>query len=110
MDWNSEYIADVVRRALEEDLGTGDATTEAVVPVRASARAHILGRQTLVCAGLPIAERIFGALDPEIVVTLPHIDGSFVEPAAEIVGIRGKARAIITGGRAGLNVLAPLCG
>src|SRR6266567_11785 len=110
MDWNSEYIADVVRRALEEDMGVGDATTEAVVSLRASARAHILARQTLVCAGLPIAERIFRTLDPEMVVTLPHNDGSFVEPGAEIAQIKGNARAILTGERTTLNFLAHLCG
>ncbi len=110
MDWNSEYIADLVRHALEEDVGAGDATTEAVVPPLATARAHILARQTLVCAGLPIAERIFSTLDPEIAVTLPHNDGSFVEPGAEIARIKGNARAILTGERTALNFLAHLCG
>src|SRR5258708_376080 len=110
MDWNSEYIAGLVRRALEEDIGAGDATTAATVPARASARAHILARQTLVCAGLPIAEKIFRALDPEVRVTCPHNDGSFVEPGAEIVQIKGNARAILTGERTTLNFLAHLCG
>src|SRR5260370_3564110 len=110
MDWNAPYIDDLVRRALEEDIGTGDATAAAVVPPRASARAHIVARQTLVCAGLPIAERIFRALDPEIRVTCPHNDGSFVEPGAELVQIKGNARAILTGERTALNFLAHLCG
>src|ERR1700716_1027542 len=110
MDWNSHNIADLVRRALEEDIGTGDATTAATIPPRASARAHILVRQTLVCAGLPIAEKIFRALDPEIRVTCPHNDGSFVEPGAEIVQIKGNARALLTGERTALNFLAHLCG
>src|SRR5438309_837436 len=110
MDWNSRYIDDLVRRALEEDISTGDATTSAVVPPRASARAKILARQTLVCAGLPLAERVFRALDPEIQVTCPHNDGSFVQPGAEIVRIKGNARAILTGERTALNFLAHLCG
>ena len=110
MDWNSEYIADLVRRALGEDIGTGDATTEAVVPPQASARAHILARQTLVCAGLPIAAKIFRALDPEIRVLCLHNDGSFAEPGAEIVQVMGNARAILTGERTVLNFLAHLCG
>ena len=110
MDWNSVYIADLVRRALEEDIGAGDATTSAVVPPRAAAKAHILARQTLVCAGLPIAQRVFRALDPEIEVTCPHNDGSFVEPGAEIVRIKGNARAILSGERTALNFLAHLCG
>jgi nicotinate-nucleotide pyrophosphorylase (carboxylating) len=110
MDWNSRYIAELVRRALEEDIGTGDATTAAVVPPRAAARAYILARQTLVCAGLPIAEKIFRALDPEIQITCTHNDGSFVEPGAEIVKIKGSARAILIGERTALNFLAHLCG
>jgi nicotinate-nucleotide pyrophosphorylase (carboxylating) len=110
MDWNSQHINEVVRRALEEDIGTGDATSAAVVPPRAAARTHILARQTLVCAGLPLAEKIFRALDPEIRVAYPHNDGSFVEPGAEIVTIKGNARAIVTGERTALNFLAHLCG
>jgi nicotinate-nucleotide pyrophosphorylase (carboxylating) len=110
MDWNSEYIVDLVRRALAEDAESGDATTSATVPAQAEARAHIMTRQTLVCAGLPIAEKVFRALDPEIHVTSPHNDGSFVEPGVEIVQIRGNARAILTGERTVLNFLAHLCG
>jgi nicotinate-nucleotide pyrophosphorylase (carboxylating) len=110
MDWNSDQIADLVRRALEEDIGAGDATSAAVVPPQASAQAHILARQTLVCAGLPLTEKVFRALDPEIQVIHPHNDGSFVEPGAEIVRIKGNARAILAGERTALNFLAHLCG
>ena len=110
MDWNSPYIDDLLKRALEEDLGSGDATTAAVVPLRASAVAHILARQTLVCAGLPMAERVFRSLDPEIEVTCLHNDGSFVEAGAKIVSIKGNARAILSGERTALNFLAHLCG
>jgi nicotinate-nucleotide pyrophosphorylase (carboxylating) len=110
MDWNSPYIDDLVRRALEEDIGSGDATTAAVVPARTRARAKILARQTLVCAGLPLAEKVFRALNAEVRVTFPHNDGSFVEPGAEIVQIKGNARALLTGERTALNFLAHLCG
>jgi nicotinate-nucleotide pyrophosphorylase (carboxylating) len=110
MNWDSEYIEDLVRRALDEDIGRGDATTLACVSPNATARAHILARQTLVCSGLPLAEKVFRALDPEIKVTCPHNDGSFVEPGTEIVQARGNARAILTGERTALNFLAHLCG
>lgn len=110
MNWDSEYIADLVRRTLEEDIGSGDATSAATVPAKAVARAHILARQTLVCAGLPLAEKVFQALDPEIHVTCAHNDGSFVEAGTEIVHIKGNARAILAGERVTLNFLAHLCG
>jgi nicotinate-nucleotide pyrophosphorylase (carboxylating) len=110
MDWDSQEITDLVRRALDEDIGPGDATCAATIPAGAAAKAHVMARQTLVCAGLPLAEKVFRALDPEIHVTLPHNDGSFVEPGAEIVRIAGNARAILTGERTALNFLGHLCG
>src|SRR5260221_4331012 len=110
MDWNTPYIANLVRRSLEEDIGMGDATTEAVVPPQATARAHILARQTLVCAGLPIAEKIFRALDPEVRVVFPHNDGSFVEPGAEILQVKRNARALLGAERTTLNFLPHLSG
>jgi nicotinate-nucleotide pyrophosphorylase (carboxylating) len=95
---------------LAEDIGSGDATTEATVPAQATARASILARQTLVCAGLPIAEKIFLRLDPEMRVDCVHNDGSFVESGADLVRLAGNARAILTGERTALNFLAHLCG
>jgi nicotinate-nucleotide pyrophosphorylase (carboxylating) len=110
MDWNSEYIDALVKSALVEDVGSGDATTLAVVPTLATIRAHILSRQTLVCAGLPIAERVFQTMDPEACVVLAHNDGSFVEPGVELMQIVGDARAILTAERTALNFLGHLCG
>src|SRR6266851_1930463 len=65
VNWHSEEIEKIVRNALAEDIGPGDVSTAATTPPRAVARAHILARQTLVCAGLPLAENVFRALDPE---------------------------------------------
>jgi len=110
MDWNSEYIDALVKSALVEDVGSGDATTLAVVPTLATIRAHILSRQTLVCAGLPIAEKVFQTMDPEARVVLAHNDGSFVEPGVELMQIVGDARAILTAERTALNFLGHLCG
>jgi len=110
VNWHSEEIEKIVRNALAEDIGPGDASTAATTPPRAVARAHILARQTLVCAGLPLAENVFRALDPEMEVVCLHVDGSLVEPGTDIVRIEGNARAILTGERTALNFLAHLCG
>ncbi len=110
VNWHSEEIEKIVRNALAEDIGPGDASTAATTPPRAVARAHILARQTLVCAGLPLAENVFRALDPEMEVVCLHADGSLVEPGTDIVRIEGNARAILTGERTALNFLAHLCG
>jgi len=110
MNWHSQEIDELVRRALAEDVGTGDATTAAIVPAGAPAKAHIIARQPLVCAGLATAELIFRALDREIRVGCLHKDGSFVESGAELLEIAGEAQAILTGERTALNFLAHLCG
>jgi nicotinate-nucleotide pyrophosphorylase (carboxylating) len=110
MNWHSDEIDDLVRRAFAEDVGSGDVTTTATVPPRATANARILARETLVCAGLPIAERVFSTLDPEMRVEIRYQEGSFVEHGAELVRLRGKGRAILTGERTALNFLGHLCG
>jgi len=110
MDWHSEEVQALVRLALAEDVGTGDATTAATVTPVAVANASILARQTLVCAGLPLAEQVFRALDIQMRVDTLHNDGSLVEPGAELTRLSGKARAILTGERTALNFLARLCG
>ncbi len=64
MDWHSNEIEGLIRRALDEDVGAGDATCLATIPAAVSARARITARAPLVCAGLPIVERAFRVLDP----------------------------------------------
>jgi nicotinate-nucleotide pyrophosphorylase (carboxylating) len=110
VDWYSEEIKKIVRHALAEDIGSGDASAAATIPPQAVARAHILARQTLVCAGLPLVESVFRALDPEMEVVCLHADGSFVEPGARLAQMRGNASAMVTGERTALNLLSHLCG
>ena len=110
MDWNSEQIAHLVRRALSEDVGTGDVTSLATVPAGASARARIIARAPLVCVGLPIAGHVFRALDPDMTVEFQAQDGDFVEKNKEVLRLAGRARAILTGERTALNFLAHLSG
>ena len=110
MNWHSDEIEDLVRRALAEDVGSGDVTTAATVSPKASAVARIFARETLVCAGLPLAEKVFCALDPSMRVEIRHQEGSFVEYGTELVQLAGNARAILTSERTALNFLARLCG
>jgi len=110
MNWHSDEIEGLVRQALAEDVGTGDATTTSIVPQGTPAKAKILAREPLVCAGLPLVENVFRALDREMRVGCLHNDGSFVEPGAELVELAGEAQAILTGERTALNFLAHLCG
>jgi len=110
MDWDSAAVLDFIRQALAEDIGRCDATSLATVPDSAIARARILAKAPLVCAGLPVAERVFRALDPAIEIELLAKDGDAVEKQRNLMRLRGRARAILTGERVALNFLAHLSG
>ena len=110
MNWNSPYIGDLVRRALEEDVGAGDVTAEATIPERAAGKARILAREPLVCAGLPLAAKVFLALDAGMRFEAKASDGDRLQEGDELLKLAGNARAILTGERTALNFLARLCG
>jgi nicotinate-nucleotide pyrophosphorylase (carboxylating) len=110
MNWESEYVQRLVQTALEEDIGAGDATALATIPARATGKARIVAREDMVCAGLPMAERVFRELDPEMRIELRAVDGSFVHRGDVLLHLDGKARAILTGERTALNFLGRLCG
>jgi nicotinate-nucleotide pyrophosphorylase (carboxylating) len=110
MDWYSSEIDELVRRALHEDIGAGDATSEAPIQVTSKARARIIARAPLVCAGLPIAPRIFRELDPNIEIELLAHDGDSVDNRCDLIACRGNARAILAGERTALNFVSHLSG
>ena len=110
MNWDSEYVQRSVQTALEEDIGAGDATVLATIPARATGKARIIARAGLVCAGLPMAEKVFRALDPEMKMEQRVHDGESVNKGKVLLHLHGKARAILTGERTALNFLGRLCG
>ena len=110
MNWDSEYVQRLVATALEEDIGAGDATVLATIPPRAKGKARIVARDDLVCAGLPMAERVFRALDDQMTMELRVRDGDCISKGTVLLHLAGKARAILTGERTALNFLARLCG
>jgi nicotinate-nucleotide pyrophosphorylase (carboxylating) len=110
MDWHSNEIEGLIRRALDEDVGAGDATSLATVSPNAVGRARILARAQLICAGLPIVQRVFHVLDPTMKIEPLVKDGGFVGMNRELMRLQGFARAILTGERTALNFLSHLSG
>ena len=102
--------ADLIHRALAEDVGEGDVTTVATVPAAARARGTLLAKAALVVAGLDLAIEAFRQLDPDVVVEVRWGDGAHVEPHDAIAHVTGTARALLTAERTALNVLQRLSG
>ena len=102
-------LLDLVDRALEEDVGSGDVTTEATVPADARARARVVQKAPGVIYGLDAAEAVFKRLDPDCSVVRGP-EGEWREPGAEVLTVEGSARALLTGERTALNFLQRLSG
>jgi nicotinate-nucleotide pyrophosphorylase (carboxylating) len=101
----------VVGAALAEDVGDGDRTSEALVPADARCRAQLLLEEPGVVCGVPIAASVFRALDPSVRVEALVDEGAAVTaPPAVLAEIEGAARAVLTGERVALNLVARLCG
>ena len=100
-----------VRATLAEDLGgVGDITSEAVIPPDAVFTGVMDSRDPIVVAGLPIAAAFFRALDPDVEVEPLAEDGDIVEPGADLLRLRGRARAMLTAERSALNTVQHLSG
>jgi nicotinate-nucleotide pyrophosphorylase (carboxylating) len=105
-----EAVSRSVRRALEEDLGTGDVTSRAVVPEGARAAGRFVAREPLVVAGLPVAREVFRRVDAGLAFETPLDDGAACAAGSVLATVRGAARPILEGERTALNFLQRLSG
>lgn len=100
----------IVVRALEEDLGAGDVTTEACVPADAIATGNGVARKAIVVAGLSVAERVFHTVDPDLKFTYKADEGAKVEAGTVLYTVVGRARSLLTAERVSLNIIQRMCG
>ncbi len=100
-----------VAATLAEDLGpAGDITSEAVIPADARFTGVMDSREAIVLAGLPIAEAFFRTLDPEVEIERLAEEGGHAQAGADLLRLRGKARALLTAERSALNIVQHLSG
>ncbi len=100
----------LVRRALEEDIGSGDVTTAATVPASARGRALIIQKAPGVIYGLAAAETAFTLLDAAARCERLAQEGAWREQGGEVLAIHASARALLSAERTALNFLAHLSG
>jgi nicotinate-nucleotide pyrophosphorylase (carboxylating) len=108
LDW--PQIDDLIQRSLEEDLGRGDITSEALVPVNRSGRAAIVARASGILAGIDVAALVFREVDPFIKFHRLAEDGKAIQPMMELAHLEGKAQSLLKGERVALNFLQHLSG
>jgi nicotinate-nucleotide pyrophosphorylase (carboxylating) len=101
---------ELVRRALAEDLGSGDVTTRAIVPPETVAEATLLAKGTCVLAGLDVAREVFAQVDDRVRMQVSQHDGDLCH-AEDVIGrVTGPAAALLTAERTALNFLQHLSG
>jgi len=103
-------ILSSVERALVEDVGPGDATTEGIVPAGESLNGRIVAKESGVVAGLTVARAAFQLLDQQVDFAASVADGDVVEGGQTLAEIRGSARVILTAERTALNFLGRMSG
>ena len=106
----SNEILDCIRRALTEDIGTGDATTDAIVPPDATMRGQIIAKQDGIIAGLDVARAAYELLDSDVDFAAQVADGSRVTKGGILALVSGRTSSLLTAERTALNFLGRMSG
>jgi nicotinate-nucleotide pyrophosphorylase (carboxylating) len=107
---NLVHMDKLLRAALEEDIGAGDITTDAIIAPDAIGKAVLLTRERIVLAGLPVFERAFKLLDPLIEIEDYYTDGQVVSAGVRICLLSGSLSVILKAERTALNFIQRMSG
>jgi nicotinate-nucleotide pyrophosphorylase (carboxylating) len=106
----NELVVQQVRAALTEDDRSGDATTLAIVPESATAKAAMVGREDLIVCGVQLAAAAFHEMDAAIRFEVRALDSERSRAGEKILEVNGPARAVLTAERVALNFVQRLSG
>jgi len=99
-----------IRRALDEDIGAGDVTTDSIVPADALMRGQIISKQAGIVAGMDVACGVYRTLDEQVSFEAHVPEGAQVENQQALALVSGRARTLLTGERTALNFLGRISG
>ena len=103
-------IDPLVTKALEEDWGYADWTTDICIPADKVSRATIIAKQQLLVSGVEVVEAVFEKVDPELKVRSLVANGELVDSKKVLLELEGSARSILKGERVALNFFGRMCG
>jgi len=103
-------INHLIKIALEEDIGSGDITTENLIDKGLKGLGEVVAKEPLVIAGLDIARQVFEQLDPDISFRPNFSDGDFIKKGKIVLEVEGELRVLLMGERTALNFLQRLSG
>ena len=106
----SKEIRFLIHKALREDIGKGDITTDTLIPRTLSGEAHIEVKQNGILSGGPVALEVFHQIDSKLVLNQKVLDGKKVGKEQVVFSMRGRIQSILKGERVALNFLGRLSG
>jgi len=107
----TKEIKEIVKRALQEDIGDSDITTDLFIPYKNTVTASIIcNNDEVILCGLEIAKLAFTLLDKNVVFKKELKDGQLISKGESVIEIKGKAKSILTAERTALNFLSLLSG
>ena len=108
--FTNERLDELIDRALEEDVGSGDVTTIATVRPETRAHASFMAKQDGILAGRYVAERVLERIDPEVAFSWTRADGQAIFRGTSIGSMSGRARSILAAERLVLNIMQRMSG
>lgn len=103
-------IVAAIQRALAEDIGSGDVTTNSIVPAEARMRGQIIAKQAGVIAGLDVARAVYLAVDPQVDFLSRVEEGTQAKDRQVLALVEGRTRSLLTAERTALNFLGRMSG
>jgi nicotinate-nucleotide pyrophosphorylase (carboxylating) len=103
-------IEEIIRLALEEDLGSGDHTSLATIPTEATGKSKLLIKETGILAGIEVAKQVYRQIDPSLHFETLIKDGAPVKPGDIAFYVTGSSRSILGGERLALNFMQRMSG
>jgi nicotinate-nucleotide pyrophosphorylase (carboxylating) len=103
-------LEELIKMALEEDLGDGDHTSLATIPSGTTGKAQLLIKEDGVLAGVEVAQKVFRLVDPDLAFTVLLEDGFHVMPRDIAFTVEGKVHSILAGERLALNFMQRMSG
>ena len=103
-------LLETIRRALAEDIGPGDVTTESIVPPEAMMRGQIIAKQDGVVAGLDVAQAVYLEVDPQVDFRPQVEEGARVTRGQVLALVSGRTHSLLTAERTALNFLGRMSG
>lgn len=107
---NKFVLDDLLKHALKEDIGFGDATSEAIFAGDHFSRGVLIAKEDLVLAGMEVFSRTFALLDERVKITPHYVDGAWIAMGTEFASLEGPTRMLLGGERVALNLLQRMSG